>query len=198
MILFYLHQSAHIIDKIRESDVELRPQNPDSPEKQSLHALLHKSESMFYPATFPCLVPVAFLLFIRELGVPVVLLYYLGYKFLFCYHVLISNVCRVSPKKTILLVPASIISQLWRLWRIWWLKTKGKKSVDCCPLSVDNPEDYEKIRFVALIYTRRKTFSWQLSWSWENSNWHHQGKRRTVCKRNHWKNEEIVHTYFFS
>ena len=34
------------------------------------------------------------------------------------------------------------------------LKAKGKKSVDCCPLSVDNPEDYEKIRFVALIYTR--------------------------------------------
>ena len=70
MALLYLNQSAHIIDKIRESDVELLPQNPDSPEKQSLHALLHKSESMFYPATFPCLVPVAFLLFIRELGVP--------------------------------------------------------------------------------------------------------------------------------
>ena len=34
------------------------------------------------------------------------------------------------------------------------LKAKGKKSVDCCPLSVDNPEDYEKTRFVALIYTR--------------------------------------------
>ena len=34
------------------------------------------------------------------------------------------------------------------------LKSKGKKSVDCCPLSVDNNEDYEKIRFVALIYTR--------------------------------------------
>ena len=34
------------------------------------------------------------------------------------------------------------------------LKAKGKKSVDCCPLSVDNNEDYEKIRFVALIYTR--------------------------------------------
>ena len=34
------------------------------------------------------------------------------------------------------------------------LKAKGKKSVDCCPLSVDNNEDYEKIRFVSLIYTR--------------------------------------------
>ena len=34
------------------------------------------------------------------------------------------------------------------------LKTNGKKSVDCCPLSVDNPEDYEKIRFLALTYTR--------------------------------------------
>ena len=34
------------------------------------------------------------------------------------------------------------------------LKTKGKKSVDCCPLSVDNPEDYEKTRFVSLVYTR--------------------------------------------
>ena len=34
------------------------------------------------------------------------------------------------------------------------LKTKGKKSVDCCPLSVDNNEDYEKIRFVALICNR--------------------------------------------
>ena len=34
------------------------------------------------------------------------------------------------------------------------LKAKGKKSVDCCPLSVDNNEDYEMIRFVALIYTR--------------------------------------------
>ena len=60
-------------------------------------------------------------------------------------------------------------SPLWRLniedktktspqWRLMRkdksLKTKGKKSVDCCPLSVDNPEDYEKIRFIALIYTR--------------------------------------------
>ena len=34
------------------------------------------------------------------------------------------------------------------------LKVKVKKSVDCCPLSVDNTEDYEKIRFVSLIYTR--------------------------------------------
>ena len=34
------------------------------------------------------------------------------------------------------------------------LKAKGKKSVDCCPLSVDNNEDYEKIRFVSLIYNR--------------------------------------------
>ncbi len=34
------------------------------------------------------------------------------------------------------------------------LKVKGKKSVDYCPLSVDNPEDYEKIRFVALICNR--------------------------------------------
>ncbi len=34
------------------------------------------------------------------------------------------------------------------------LKSKGKKSVDCCPLSVDNNEDYEKIRFISLIYTR--------------------------------------------
>ena len=31
MILFYLHQSAHIIDKIRESNVELCPYNPYSP-----------------------------------------------------------------------------------------------------------------------------------------------------------------------
>ena len=58
MILFYLHQSAHIVYQIGESDVERRPQYPDSPEKQSFHALLHKSEHMFYPATFPCLVPV--------------------------------------------------------------------------------------------------------------------------------------------
>ena len=140
MALLYLNQSAHIIDQICESDVKCRPQNPDSPEKQSLHALLHKSESMFYPATFPCLVPVAFLLFIRELGVPVVLLYYLGYKFLFCYHVLISNVCRVftlclcvfpseTPKKrnniktTIILIIAKIgkktttIKKVTRLFR---------------------------------------------------------------------------------
>lgn len=27
-------------------------------------------------------------------------------------------------------------------------------TVDCCPLSVDYPEDYEKIRFLSLIYTR--------------------------------------------
>ena len=30
----------------------------------------------------------------------------------------------------------------------------SKKSVDRCLLTVDNPEDYEKIRFLALIYTR--------------------------------------------
>ena len=30
----------------------------------------------------------------------------------------------------------------------------SKKSVDRCLLTVDNPEDYEKIRFVSLIYTR--------------------------------------------
>ena len=30
----------------------------------------------------------------------------------------------------------------------------SRKSVDRCLLTVDNPEDYEKIRFVSLIYTR--------------------------------------------
>ena len=38
------------------------------------------------------------------------------------------------------------------------LKAHGpRKSVDRCLLTVDNPEDYEKIRFVALIYTRLGT-----------------------------------------
>jgi hypothetical protein len=46
MALLYLNQSAHIIDEIRESNVECRPNYPDSSEKQSLHALSHKSVNM--------------------------------------------------------------------------------------------------------------------------------------------------------
>ena len=65
MILFYLHQSAHIVYQIGESDIERRPQYPDSPEKQSFHTLFHESKHMFDPTTFLCLVPVVFLLFIR-------------------------------------------------------------------------------------------------------------------------------------
>ena len=32
--------------------------------------------------------------------------------------------------------------------------TAYPNTVDCCPLSVDYPEDYEKLRFIALTYTR--------------------------------------------
>ena len=32
--------------------------------------------------------------------------------------------------------------------------TACSKTVDSCPLSVDNPQDYEKLRFLSLIYTR--------------------------------------------
>ncbi|MBQ8760115.1 MAG: tetratricopeptide repeat protein [Bacteroidales bacterium] len=32
--------------------------------------------------------------------------------------------------------------------------TAYPRTVDCCPLSVDYPEDYEKLRFIALIYNR--------------------------------------------
>lgn len=112
MILFYLHQSAHIIDKIRESDVELRPYNPYSPKEQSLHALLHKSEHMLYPATFLRLVSVAVLLFFRQRSVPVAFLYYFWYKLMLCYNFFSSNdpiefSCSLNFAKSLSLTPDS-------------------------------------------------------------------------------------------
>ena len=47
MVLLYLNQSAHIIDEIRESDVECSPNYPDSSEKQALHTLFHETIDMF-------------------------------------------------------------------------------------------------------------------------------------------------------
>ena len=61
MVLLYLNQSAHIIDQICESDVECRPNYPDSSEKQSLHALFHESIDMFDAAA--CLTKLASTIF---------------------------------------------------------------------------------------------------------------------------------------
>ena len=67
----------------------------------------------------------------------------------------IVGACEHYFKALEIMEPLVETSPQWRLMvKDKRLKTKGKKSVDCCPLSVDNPEDYEKIRFVALIYNR--------------------------------------------
>ena len=76
MVLLYLNQSAHIIDQIRESDVECSPNYPDPSEKQPLHALFHETVNMFDAAARLRLDFIVFLLFIRKRIVPVCPLYY--------------------------------------------------------------------------------------------------------------------------
>lgn len=76
MILLYLNQSAHIIDQICESDVESRPQDTHSSEKQSPHALFHETIDMFDAAACLRLDTVVFFLFFCKRLVSVSFFYY--------------------------------------------------------------------------------------------------------------------------
>ena len=66
MVSDYLSQTAHVVHQVGHGDVGRRPHQPDSPEHQAAHRLLHEAEHVLDPAARLRLPAVGLLLAFRQ------------------------------------------------------------------------------------------------------------------------------------